>query len=162
MREETPDTSKIYCFGDTRQYLRFNVGPMIWSALHFDEKGSSFEGNLKYFSAVFVPERKVYMTGGCFTNTAQPSSQTFQLDLFVNADKPIKKKNMLLKRYGHQSAYLNGFIYAIGGFSHKDMPNEMPITLASCERYSIVENAWQYISTMSEARAFAGHITLDN
>jgi N-acetylneuraminic acid mutarotase len=86
----------------------------------------------------------------------------YQLDLFVNTDKPIKKKNMMLKRYGHQSTYLNGFLYAIGGFSHKDVPNEMPVTLASCERYSIVENSWTYTATMSEPRAFAGHITLDN
>ena len=36
------------------------------------------------------------------------------------------------------------------------------MTLASCERYSLIENAWVHVSTMSEARAFAGHIVLDN
>lgn len=57
---------------------------------------------------------------------------------------------------------MNGVIYVIGGFSHRDLPNEMPVTLASCERFSVLENNWAYISTMSEPRAFAASITLDN
>lgn len=57
---------------------------------------------------------------------------------------------------------MNGLVYAIGGFSHKDLPHELPVTLASVERYSIVENAWVYVSTMSEPRAFSAHIVLDN
>jgi hypothetical protein len=56
--------------------------------------------------------------------------------------KPVKRKNMLLKRYGHCMIFLNNAIYSIGGFSHKDLPNEVPVTLASCERYSIHENSW--------------------
>lgn len=40
------------------------------------------------------------------------------IDLQVNTDKPLKKKNMLLKRFGHQSCYVNGIVYAIGGFNH--------------------------------------------
>jgi len=69
---------------------------------------------------------------------------------------------MMLKRYGHSSVYMNGVIYAIGGFSHRDLPNEMPVTLASCERFNVLENNWTYISTMNEPRAFAGVLSLDN
>jgi N-acetylneuraminic acid mutarotase len=69
---------------------------------------------------------------------------------------------MMLKRYGHNSVYMNGVIYAIGGFSHRDLPNEMPVTLASCERFNVLENNWAYISTMNEPRAFAGVCSLDN
>lgn len=76
--------------------------------------------------------------------------------------KPVKRKNMLLKRFGHNLVYLNGAVYALGGFSHKDLPNEVPVTLASCERYSIHDNSWQYVSTMNESRAFASTVTLDN
>ena len=50
--------------------MKFNIGPMIWTQTKFDEKGSSYEGNLKYFSACFVPERKVMLTGGCYTTNA--------------------------------------------------------------------------------------------
>jgi hypothetical protein len=69
---------------------------------------------------------------------------------------------MLLKRYGHSMIFLNGSIYAIGGFSHKDLPNEVPVTLASCEKYSILENQWSYVSTMNEARSFGSAVTLEN
>jgi len=135
---------------------------MLWHSYKFDEKGSPYEGNLKYSSAAFIPDRKILLTGGVYSNNCLPSSTAFLIDLAVNTDKPIKKKNMLLKRYGHQSTFVNGIVYAIGGFSHKDLPHELPVTLASCERYSITENTWVYVSTMSEPRAFAGHIVLDN
>lgn len=69
---------------------------------------------------------------------------------------------MLLKRFGHNMVYLNGTVFALGGFSHKDLPNEVPVTLASCERYTPHDNQWQYISTMNESRAFAGCVTLEN
>ena len=73
----------------------------------------------------------------------------------------MKKKNMMIKRYGHSVLYNNGMIYCLGGFSHKDLPNEIPVTLASCERYSVAENQWAYISTMNEARAFFGSVILE-
>jgi hypothetical protein len=44
---------------------------------------------------------------------------------------------MILKRYGHTSVYLNGYVYVIGGFSHKDLPNEQPVTLSACEKFSV-------------------------
>ena len=69
---------------------------------------------------------------------------------------------MLLKRYGHSTIFLNGFIFALGGFSHKDIPNEVPVTLASCEKYSVLENVWSYVSTMNESRAFASSVALEN
>lgn len=76
--------------------------------------------------------------------------------------KPVKRKNMLLKRYGHCMVYLNNAIYSIGGFSHKDLPNEVPVTLASCEKYSVHDNSWQYVSTMNESRSFFNCVALDN
>jgi len=159
--EETHDPARIYCFGDSLNFLQFQVGPMKWHQSGFDDKGI-YDGTLRYSSSVFVPDRKVFMTGGCFTTNLQPSSICLSIDLKYNTGKPIKKKHMLLKRYGHQTCFLNGIIYALGGFSHKDLPNEMPVTLASCERYSIIENMWVYVSTMSEPRAFAASVILDN
>lgn len=47
---------------------------MVWSAANFDEKSSSYEGNLKYSSACYIPERKILFTGGCFTTNQQPSN----------------------------------------------------------------------------------------
>lgn len=101
------------------------------------------------------------MSGGVFNNNSFPSSMFFELTP-KTITKPVKRKNMLLKRFGHNLVYLNGVVYALGGFSHKDLPNEVPVTLASCERYSIHDNSWNYVSTMNEPRAFASVVTLDN
>jgi Kelch motif len=75
---------------------------------------------------------------------------------------PSKRKNMILKRFGHCMVYLNGSCFVLGGFSHKDLPNEVPVTLASCEKYTTHDNTWAYISTMNEPRAFATCVTLEN
>ena len=112
-------------------------------------------------SAIPTPDRKIYLTGGCFTTNSYPSSLCFELNL-KSITKPVKKKNMLLKRYGHSSVFLNGFIYIMGGFSHKDIPNEVPVTLASCEKFSVLDNIWSYVSTMNESRSFGAAVVLDN
>ena len=69
---------------------------------------------------------------------------------------------MIMKRYGHQSQYVNGLIYVIGGFNHRDLPNEQPVTLASCERHQVMDNSWSHIATMQEPRAFASSVVLDS
>jgi N-acetylneuraminic acid mutarotase len=85
----------------------------------------------------------------------------FTFDILTN-NRPLKKRSMMLKRYGHNSVYLNGIVYVIGGFSHRDLPNEMPVTLAACEQFNILENSWTYTSTMMEPRAFAAAVPLDD
>ena len=42
---------------------------MLWHQFTFDEKNSAYEGNLKYFSVAFVPDRKIFMSGGVYTTT---------------------------------------------------------------------------------------------
>ena len=139
----------------------FDIGKMRWTSNCFRDH-SAYDGTLRYFSVCFVPNRKVYMTGGCYTTNAQPSSSCFAIDLWYITDKPIMKKNMIMKRYGHQCQYLNGLMYIIGGFNHRDLPNEQPVTLASCERYQVIDNSWAHISTMQEPRAFASSVVLDS
>ena len=79
------------------------------------------------------------MGGGVYNNNSFPSSMFFELTPKA-IGKPVKRKNMLLKRFGQNMVYLNGAVYAMGGFSHKDLPNEVPVTLASCERYTPHDN----------------------
>jgi len=69
---------------------------------------------------------------------------------------------MQVKRFAHSCIFLNGYAYSIGGFSHKDAPNETPVTLGSVERFSIHENKWYYVASMNEARAFSGACQMDN
>lgn len=69
---------------------------------------------------------------------------------------------MQVKRFGHCTIFLNGYVYAIGGFSHRDVPNETPVTLSSVERFAVHENKWYYVASMNESRAFAGVCKVDN
>jgi len=89
------------------------------------------------------------------------SSDVYAVDLWYITDKPVKKRGMAEARYGHQCQYLNGHVYVFGGFSHRDLPNEPPSTLASCERLSVLDDTWTSTAPMSKERAFAASIILD-
>ena len=158
---QSDDPSHIYCIGDNYNILKFEIGYMNWFKIPVsnDKKTQeTFDGTLRYGSVCYIPpcpDGKIILTGGCFTTNGFPSSNVVEFNV-KRIDKPIKKKNMFLKRYGHISVYLNGLVFCIGGFSHKDLPNEQPVTLSACERFSVTaENQWKHISPMCEARAFA-------
>ena len=57
---------------------------------------------------------------------------------------------------------MNGQVYVLGGFNHRDLPNEAPITLSTCERLSVIDNTWHTSAGMSVERAFAASVALDN
>lgn len=61
---------------------------------------------------------------------------------------------MQQKRYGHQSAFLRDKIIVFGGFAHPDIPEEPPLTLASCEMLAMSEGQWETMSPMNTARSF--------
>jgi hypothetical protein len=140
---------------------------MTWSKVEVERnggdmgKGVVYNGDLRYMASCFIPDKKILVTGGCNTQTGYAQSQSMEYQLRAMS-RPMKKENMKLKRYGHILKYLNGFVYAIGGFSHKDLPDEMPVTLASCERYNHHDNSWSFISTMNEPRAFSAAVCLEN
>ena len=140
--------------------LQFSIGQMQWWTIQFDNN-ATYDGSLRYMSSCASLDKKLYLTGGCFVSNSQPSSACFELNA-KTATKPLKKKNMLLKRYAHSSVFFNGCVFALGGFSHTDLPNEVPVTLASCERFSVIDNAWTYVSTMNEARAFTAAVTFES
>lgn len=164
---QSDDPSHIYCIGDNYNILKFEIGYMNWFKIpvNNDKKTKdAFDGTLRYGSVCYIPpcpDGKIILTGGCFTTNGFPSSNVAEFNI-KRIDKPIKKKNMFLKRYGHISVYLNGLVFCIGGFSHKDLPNEQPVTLSACERFSVTaENQWKHISPMCEARAFASQVTFN-
>ena len=109
-----------------------------------------------------APDQHVLVTGGCFVTNGFPSSNVALFTL-KNIKHPTKLRPMLLKRYGHSSCYLNGIVYCVGGFSHKDLPNEQPVTLNACERFSVQsEKQWVHISSMCEPRAFCSLVTFNS
>lgn len=46
-----PNASIIHCFGDSDQYLSYNIEEQVWTANKFDTN-SNYTGSLKYMSAV--------------------------------------------------------------------------------------------------------------
>ena len=50
---------------------------------------------------------------------------------------------------------MNGYVYVMGGFDHRDDEMNSPNTLSSCEiiRYD-EKSAWQQISSMNQERAY--------
>ena len=107
------------------------------------------------------PDGKIYLIGGVLVSNNHPSSTMYEVAAWW-IGKNIKKKNMLSKRFGHSCIFLNGYIYVIGGFSHWDVPNEAPVTLATCEKFAVHENKWQYVASLNEPWAFAGCVKIDD
>jgi hypothetical protein len=54
----------------------------------------------------------------------------------------MQKTSMLSSRYGHASILANGYVLVFGGFNHREVEGETPITLSSCEKYSEKEDSW--------------------
>ena len=77
--------------------------------------------------------------------TSDAVNTVHAVDLWYITDKPIKKQAMHEARYGHQSQYVNGLLFVLGGFSHRDLPNEAPMTLKSCEKLSVIDNTWHVV-----------------
>jgi len=69
--DRTNDSSKVFCFGDSLSYLKFDVGEMVWSS-HAIQQGGDFDGTSRYYSACFVPDRKIFLTGGCSSVNSLP------------------------------------------------------------------------------------------
>ena len=73
---------------------------MRWHQAQFSDQ-CTYEGNLRYFGASFVPNRKIYLTGGCSNVTSVASNSVYAIDLWYITEKPIKKQSMQSARYGH-------------------------------------------------------------
>ena len=165
---QSDDPSNIYCIGDNRSILKLEVAHMNWMKLPVDNDEKSqdaFDATLRYSSSCFLPpcpKERIIMTGGCFLTNGFPSNHVCEFTI-SNIRKPKKKRGMIMRRYGHVSVYLNSMVYAIGGFSHKDLPHEPPVTLAACERMNAnAEQKWCHVNSMNEPRAFASYVTFNS
>lgn len=166
LRSEDP--KRIYCIGDNQNILKFDVGFMGWVKIKIFNDPKSFEafdGTLRYTSSCFIPacpDERIYLTGGCYSTNGYPSNKVAEFSLNSIA-RPQKRRPMHHKRYGHLSVYLNGILYCIGGFTHKDLPKEPPSTLGSCERFTVnAEKGWKEVNSLCEPRAFSSCITFNS
>lgn len=121
----------IHAFGDNQEFLSYNIEDQVWD-IHKYDNNSNYSGSLKYMSAASSPDGKIYLTGGCLITTGDPVNVCYEVSA-TKASKNQSKKKMMNRRYAHCSVFLNGYVYAIGGFNNKDAEDVSPNTINSCE-----------------------------
>lgn len=145
----------IICVGDTNFILKYYLEDNYWQFLQYDDKKTTFNGGLRYSSLATLPNQKLILTGGCHIQSEDATNLCLEIN-GANISMNTKLKNMHKKRYAHCSIYLNGCVYVMGGFDHKDNNKSPPSTLKSCEKYIITDNKWVPTASMNHARSFFG------
>ncbi|CAD8162651.1 unnamed protein product [Paramecium pentaurelia] len=132
---------QICFFGDKHKILIYNIENNEWT--YKQMPNNTLEYNY-YAAAVSLPSGDIIITGGGVSrNTMLISpSKGFQSQAL---------KSMYFPRKEHACVYLDGFVYAIGGYdgSAKQM-------LSCCEKYSLVSDEWKIIDPLQKQKcAFA-------
>ncbi|XP_078489184.1 kelch-like protein 36 [Ciona intestinalis] len=93
----------------------------------------------------------LYIIGGSDPSLTGPGAEVCPISschrLGLGSLKWCKIESLSTPRMSLQAAYVNGFIYAIGGQDHKQR------ILRDVERYSITRGSWEYSGSLSSARA---------
>ena len=124
------DKNIILLVGEHRKLILFDTNSNKWHFSRFSSH-SNYQGMLKYTSVCSMGERFV-MTGGCSVSNLEPVRNTYVFTL-QNYNLFKSYKPLTICRYGHSSIVLNGWIYVLGGFDHRDDEMSSPNTLNSCE-----------------------------
>lgn len=103
--------------------------------------GSGVHGTLKYSGITSLFDGRMIMCGGSLASTGDATNTVYEA-ASAKANKFVRKKSMLHRRYAHVCCNLNGYVYALGGFDNRDVDGVPANTLDHCERYSIHENKW--------------------
>ena len=148
--------TSIYCFGDWSKVLRYDILRNEWHSVQYSTS-SAFKGEFKYTSVCRLAKSSdVLISGGCSVLNQRASNKSFRGCTEDRTISFMRTASMLIPRYGHSQAYLNGYVYVIGGFNHDDNPGQTPSTLRSCEKYSPSQNEWVSCSDLQTPRAYSG------
>ena len=122
----------IILVGEHKKLLYYDTVRAKWHTSKFSVQ-SSYQGWLKYTSICKVEQNNIFvMTGGCSIQNLEPVRNTYIFSLNnLNNFKSFSPLNIC--RYGHSSISMNGLIYVMGGFDHRDDEMNSPNTLSSCE-----------------------------
>ena len=135
--------------------LKYFMGDNYWQKINFDGKKSDFNGEIRHFGVTSLPNGRCVMTGGCFIQTNEASKLCFD-GATSEPTRLTKIGSLKTARYGHGTCYLNGFVYVIGGFEHRDSDSPVFSTLKSCEKLNIKTFRWEKVTNLNQARAFSG------
>lgn len=120
-------------FGDKSQVMTLDLNTMEWDLRTlFSQYEFSY-----YAAAVTLPDGSALLTGG----------GSFSTVLHYKDSKLMAKTSMMQVRKEHAAVYLNGYVYALGGYD-----GQTSRFLHDCERYSLLSDEWSPISSMNTAR----------
>jgi hypothetical protein len=95
----------------------------------------------RWHRSIVTPFSEIYLTGGVdVENSDFKLNNSYVYDF--NNRTLIEISSMNIGRSGHAIIYLNGYIYALGGFSEEKEFTD------KCERYNIRKNTWENIAPM--------------
>ncbi|CAK69936.1 unnamed protein product (macronuclear) [Paramecium tetraurelia] len=138
---------QICYFGEKHKILIYNIEKNDWQYRQISN--NTFDYNY-YAAAASLPNGDIIITGGGVSRNAMliSPSQGFQQQAL---------KSMYYPRKEHACVYLDGFVYAIGGYdgTTKQM-------LSCCEQYSLAADEWKMIDPLQKQKcAFAAATALN-
>ena len=102
--------------------------------------------------SVITPIGDIFLTGG--SRGEEQLAYTYKLNYLNGALLP--KRLMAYTRKSHGFCYLDGYLYALGGY------NDEFGSLAYCERYDIAHDKWTPIASMNNASSSPSICTFRN
>ena len=162
VRSNTYKASGVFAFGDFKSILKYEFSKNQWQAMPYHQN-SSFKGEFKYTSCCRIAKSgEVLLSGGCSVLSMKASNKCFKLNTEDGQFRFNRIAPMQEPRYGHSQVYLNGYVYAIGGFNHDDDVGMQPSTLTSCEKYTPADNTWANCAELLTPRAYSGSCAFNN
>ena len=109
----------------------------------------------RWHRSLITPFGEIYLTGGVDVEDGEKKlNESYVYDFNNQTLIPIDP--MVMRRSGHAIIYLNGYIYAIGGYSDgTEFTNK-------CERYDIRQNSWGEIASLNLKANNPGCCTYNN
>ncbi|CAD8161521.1 unnamed protein product [Paramecium pentaurelia] len=138
---------QICYFGEKHKILIYNIEKNDWQ--YRQMSNNTFDYNY-YAAAASLPNGDIIITGGGVSRNA----------MLISPSKGFQQqalKSMYYPRKEHACVYLDGFVYAIGGYdgTTKQM-------LSCCEKYSLVTDEWKMIDPLQKQKcAFAAATALN-
>lgn len=160
--QEDPGEPAIYCFGEADYCLKYYINKGEWDIVKFTNEDSRLLGSVRYSSVTSIPGQKLILTGGCKTSNDEPTNIVIEASA-NNVNKVKILKQMIMKRYGHSSVFINNVLFVVGGYEHIDRTQtSMLSTLKTCEKFDIGKNRWEIIAPLNHPRAFFGNVIYKN
>ncbi|CAK80422.1 unnamed protein product (macronuclear) [Paramecium tetraurelia] len=138
---------QICYFGEKHKILVYNIEKNDWQ--YRQMANNTFDYNY-YAAAASLPNGDIIMTGGGVSRNV----------MLISPSKGFSQqalKSMYYPRKEHACVYLDGHVYAIGGYdgTTKQM-------LSCCEKYSLVADEWKMIDPLQKQKcAFAAATALN-